>query len=97
MIRVDHFKFVMSRGLGTRDWGLGAGAIVLPVPGALSAQVLGVRGRVAGVAKPNTQHPTPKTLLGNALVPRPQSLSLAKCRAGWGLHYGSDTSTTPPG
>src|SRR6266508_4042107 len=35
---------------------------------ALSARVLGVGCWAGGVAKPNTQHPTPKTLLGNALV-----------------------------
>ncbi len=36
-------------------------------PSALSARVLGVGCWAGGVAKPNTQHPTPKTLLGNAL------------------------------
>src|SRR6266542_4735276 len=52
-----------------------------PAPSALSARVLGVGCWAGGVAKPNTQHPTPKTLLGNALAE--PGKSLAFCQQTW--------------
>src|SRR6266540_111785 len=75
----DTTKEVTIENLFSRDVLFFASPVYLHLtPSALSARVLGVGCWAGGVAKPNTQHPTPKTLLGNALGHEGQD---HRCRA----------------